>query len=81
MESADRLPTNLAFFMSVLIDKSVGPQESGQRTAMQCVISAGGGGGGGAESHVLLSELCTLDFRFEFNGKLASVEHTLQKLY
>ena len=45
---ADRLPTKLAFFMSVLIDKSVGPQESGQRTAMQCVISAGGGGGGGA---------------------------------
>ena len=34
--------------MSVLIDKSVGPQESGQRTAMQCVISAGGGGGGRA---------------------------------
>ena len=33
-------------FELILIDKSVGPQESGQRAAMQCVMSAGGGRGG-----------------------------------
>ena len=31
-------------FELILIDKSVGPQESGQPAAMQCVMSAGGGG-------------------------------------
>ena len=35
-------------FKLILIDKSVGPQESGQRAAMQCVMSTGGGGAGGA---------------------------------
>ena len=34
-------------FELILIDKSVGPQESGQRAVMQCVVSAGGGGGRG----------------------------------
>ena len=38
--------------MSVLIDKSVCPQGSEQRAAMQCVMSAGGGGrpGGGGRA-------------------------------
>ena len=31
-----------------LIDKSVGPQESGKRAAMQCVMSVGVGGARGA---------------------------------
>ena len=31
-------------FELILIDKSVGPQESGQRAAIQCVMSAGGAG-------------------------------------
>ena len=31
-------------FKLMLIDKSVGPQESGQRAAMQCVMSVDGGG-------------------------------------